>query len=119
MPIYLTIDYESEERTLRLRFTKDRRPKSRYESVTFTKQDDGWTTGSGIHALRVRRTLNEIARREGWERAVFADADGSPTDDPPFSFTVTPEELTVSARLAPMKELDFRRTYEIGAPYKR
>ena len=118
MPMYLRVEWDNAAHVMTLCFAKDLGTKAARHSVNYTERASGWKSG-GFPVLRLRRHLNHIAKLNTWDRAVFEGVDGKPTTEPMFALLRAGNEIRISGTLMSMKELNFRRTYEIGAPYKR
>ena len=114
---FLSISHLRDGGRLELSFSRTRAPYARHESVELRKVEGRWQL-EGVPHLRLRRYLNEIAKRSNWDRAVFADKEGLPTLEPWFTFLQGERTFTVTAPLVAMSEIDFRRTYKLGAPLK-
>lgn len=115
---FLSISHLRDGDRLELSFSRTRSPYARYECVELKNAEGRWQLES-VPQFRLRRYLNEIAKRSNWDRAVFADKEGLPTLEPWFTFLHSERTFTVTAPLVAMSEIDFRRTYKLGAPDKR
>lgn len=118
MPLYLRVEWDNASRALSLCLAKEFSTKAARHSVNYCERKGVWVS-DGFPPLRLRRHLNHIAKLREWDRAVFQGDDGKPTTDPVFAFAKVGNELRISGTLMGMSEIDFRRTYQIGAIYKR
>lgn len=103
-----------EYRRFLLSFHKRRlSPDDQRMPMIYMKQQDVWKY-VGPLSLTLNNTLNQIAKKCDWERAVFIDDNGHPTDTPSISVRESRLGLYFYIPMAKISRMEFRNICKLS-----